>query len=810
MTPPMAGRSGKTRKRSKTPPDTLRPSAAVPDDASRFGEHLRRLALGLTAALVVARAYWPSEGTTEIETGAQLSWTFALLAVAALAVVGAMMERTLRFRFVWADLAILALIASVGVSASGALDRRVAINLAWQWVGVGFVYVLFRSLPRTRDESRSLAGVLAATAAAVSAYALYQVGVELPAFRAQFEQNPARMLAMLGINAAPGSPEYEQFVNRVLFSREPYATFALANSLAGYIVGPLVLGIGLLMVGIGNRGRQGDSPSTQRPPLLSLLMAALPVLAILVVLLLTKSRSAFAGLVVGVAILAVWMAPRLGRRTVIGGTLGLIVVGILASVGLWQLGLLDWEVITQSTLSLRYRVEYWIGTWRVLTDGNTWLTGLGPGNFRPEYRVHKLVEASEDIVDPHNLILEVWATAGLFAVICLGLGLALVLWNLFGPARSESPAKLPSKDPVGSEPNPVGLQGPRSILLWAGLGGWIGVLLLGDLVIFSDDNEGLIRWLILGFGWGLAVALAGPLWSRVSIPPVAFAAAILATVVNLLAAGGIGYAPIASMLWGLAALGLNLREDRPAGRLRELPGLFFPFTAAAVLAAILGTFYGTVSPYWRSQTLMNQADALLAQRPTAPRQEDLDQVGDLLDRAIAADLYASRPYLALAELELIAWLGRGAPPEDAVWNRIERLLEAARTPPRDPRSLDARMARINSARRILQARPDLPLAARDRLRAIIADASYTIATDLSPTRPIDRARAAEALAAVGQFDRAVDQAEIALDLDARVPHLDKKLPEATRERLIASIPSWRSPEDAESPEPLDESGGSAP
>jgi hypothetical protein len=320
----------------------------------------------------------------------------------------------------------------------------------------------------------------------------------------------------------------------------------------------------------------------------------------------------------------------------------------------------------------------------------------------------------------------------------------------------------------------------------------------------------LIRWLILGLGWGLAVALAGPLWSRVSLPSVAFGAAILATVVNLLAAGGIGYAPVASMLWGLSALGLNLRDDRPSGRLREVPGLFFPFTAAAVLAAILGTFYGTVSPYWRSQTLMNRADTLLAQRPTAPRQEDLDQVGDLLDRAIAADLYATRPYLALAELELVAWLSRGAPPEDAVWNRIERLLEAARTPPRDPRSLEVRMARISSARRILQARPDLPPAARDRLRAIIADASYTVATELAPTRPIEHARAAEALAAVGQFDRAVGQAELALDLDARVPHLDKKLPEATRERLLASIPSWQSPEATEPTTTEDDAPRSAP
>jgi hypothetical protein len=46
---------------------------------------LRRLALGLTAALIVARAYWPSEGVREAETSAGLGWVLAVLLTAALA-----------------------------------------------------------------------------------------------------------------------------------------------------------------------------------------------------------------------------------------------------------------------------------------------------------------------------------------------------------------------------------------------------------------------------------------------------------------------------------------------------------------------------------------------------------------------------------------------------------------------------------------------------------------------------------------------------------------------------------------------------
>ena len=42
-------------------------------------------------------------------------------------------------------------------------------------------------------------------------------------------------------------------------------------------------------------------------------------------------------------------------------------------------------------------------------------SGVGPANFAMPYLRHKLPQASEEIQDPHNMILEVWATAGIFA-----------------------------------------------------------------------------------------------------------------------------------------------------------------------------------------------------------------------------------------------------------------------------------------------------------------------------------------------------------------------------------------------------------
>ena len=107
-------------------------------------------------------------------------------------------------------------------------------------------------------------------------------------------------------------------------------------------------------------------------------------------------------------------------------------------------GRLDRAVLTQSSLSMRYRWEYWQGAWGVITEGAptlgqalsapTFWSGAGPGNFGVHYLRYKLPQSSEEIQDPHNLFLEVWATAGFWAVLALAAALALGLWNLLGPA----------------------------------------------------------------------------------------------------------------------------------------------------------------------------------------------------------------------------------------------------------------------------------------------------------------------------------------------------------------------------------------
>src|SRR5262249_31220239 len=159
--------------------------------------------------------------------------------------------------------------------------------------------------------------------------------------------------------------------------------------------------------------REGNGSRTA-----ALAMAAPLILIVLICLVLTKSRSAYLGLLAGLGVFA-WRSRRIvpARLLAFTATGGLVLITVLVSAGM-ATGRLDLEVLTQSGLSLRYRWEYWQGTAGVITEGAnslgaafaapTFWSGVGPANFRGPYLRYKLPESSEEILDPHNLFLEVW------------------------------------------------------------------------------------------------------------------------------------------------------------------------------------------------------------------------------------------------------------------------------------------------------------------------------------------------------------------------------------------------------------------
>lgn len=745
--------------------------------AAWLGERLRRVALGLTAALLTARAYWPSEVDPKAEGGAGLYWDLAVLLVVGLAVAAGLIGGVVRIRWSWTDIAVIALITLVGISAGQAYDRRLAINLAWDWGAVGLVYLLVRNLPRTRSESLVLAGALMTTAVSVAVFGLYHAGVEMPQTRAYYLAHRLEVLKQMGY--PPGSRAAIMFEDR-LNSTETMSTFALANSLAGFLVGPLVV---MVAVGWENLIRRDGRYSRWT----SLALAVVPVLAVLVCLILTKSRSSYIGFAIGLLALAWCERRRASKKTLLLTALGgLLVIGGLVAAGL-ATGKLDRQVLTESTKSLRYRSEYWVGAWRVITErSEVFWGGRGPGNFTAPYLRHKLPQSSEEIFDPHNLVLDVWATAGALAMAALVTGLGVAFWNLLRPAPAPSdPATEPPASKAWSALEWSDNPPLRSnwLLVCAG-GGWILASIVGTLNPFEGDLPN--RWLILGLAWIWVVLFGLQAWRRVPISAVGFGAGALAIAVNLLAAGGIGIAGVSLMLWSLIALGLNLRDDRGCSRLREPGGRTLGFGMALVWAALLGTFSGAILPFWRSEAAIAQADAALRANP--PKFEVAEAA---YREAYASDKYSARPWLGLAFEKYQEWESRGAKPEDMRWKTIPASMVEAVSPPRNPNSWTLHLERAKVTRQLLNQLGD-KLKAGDltTYRANIVEATRR-ASRLYPSNATLHAELALASAEIGMFGDAAKEAEEALRYDGLTPHADKKLAPALRKQIEAELPGWK-------------------
>ena len=126
----------------------------------------------------------------------------------------------------------------------------------------------------------------------------------------------------------------------------------------------------------------------------------------------------------------------------------------------------------------------------------------------------------------------------------------------------------------------------------------------------------------------------------------------------------------------MLAIGLNLRDDRPCGRLREYESRVPPFVLAVGWAALLGTFVGVVSPFWRSEAFIaepRRRSVIVPPTSIGPTRHT---------NAIAADRYFARPWRELAHLHLMVWQQSGGKVDDQdkrwSWKTIPFLYQMGR------------------------------------------------------------------------------------------------------------------------------------
>lgn len=575
----------------------------------------------------------------------------------------------------------LGLLATLGViilsAALAATYRHPAWLICWEWFVLLVAFWLVLQLARAPGDNRGLLAALLATGVTLSAYAVFQYTVEFPQaqsalvdrtrLRAELAREnvflDAEAVVVLPEDAAallcsappagfpaglawgplilakqPGAAEEDTRLARWqerIQAANVFATYAHPNSFAGFLalLFPAALGVASGAMLSRPRTPLRNTPSDQgresMAPQRTLTILAIGCAVLIgLALWLTHSRGAILGVLVAGVVLAgvlAWPTLRTHKLCVGAGVLAVAGLGLWA----WQSGWVG-TAFGKDTGSGARRLEYWANTWAMIAD-HPWL-GVGPGNFGRMYPRYMTPAAFEKLQDPHNFVLEMWATSGVFAALALLAALGALFWQVWvGAGRLESgmlsrhlasPA-APSETPAGprkqgtpstddDEPPPAFHPGLR----WEFYLGGVAGLLAGFVLRAGNLAPEFIPWEgVLAGGrsvvWFIAFAVLDNILWRGPTRALVLAAGILALLVNLLVSGGIALPSVALPLWVMAALSLsacgeqeklapNRGEGRWSGLVRFLP---LPVLAVVWLAYLLFTF----GPVTNAASAVNEA-----------------------------------------------------------------------------------------------------------------------------------------------------------------------------------------------------------
>ncbi len=749
----------KTKRKAAAPAASSRNLKA---DAAAAGDPFATLLHTLVSGLVVVRWLIPAESAAtgdtlwvvQLDLAAVILWAWAGL-------------RSGRFVVRWSlfDSALWTLVAAHGLSAAAVFvtggDRRTALNMAWEWVGLGITFFLVRQTIQTALDARRLASILVAIAVVLGGLGIWQHYVfyrlatreyteilnEMDALEKNPGANPKRLGELQLKLESQGIPTDEmgrkQYINRLQFSNEALGPFALANTFAGYLLVMLLLAAELFRTLVGPRAKS------------TIAAWAAAFLVLVYCLILTKSRTAWTGLLIagalwGVAVL-VRNRQRFSRRFFLWT--GLVIVGIGVLFGIAAVGKgFDAEVVSEAPKSLAYRFQYWHGAARTVAASP--ILGTGPGNFRQHYLRYKVRESSEEIADPHNWLLDLWASGGILAVAAFLACLVLAVVPLH---RRRPAAETSGAPPERLPPWTRDLAGPA-----------LGFLLAVIAPVAGANGNFDFTQLLLFAIWIVVFAVLRRGLGTTRLAPIAIGAAALGLMIHLSGAGGIEMPGMMQLLLVLAALAFAA-VDRPEDATVSLP-LVIGIAGVGVVLFVALFLTGTLPVLNRRAAVAQAEQALFLDGR-------FDEAKDDLLRAAFNDPLSPEPHAKLADAFFARW--KASPPGmtgDNFEKAREWLKEAQRQDPLNA-SLYRRLGEFWTAHFERT---------HDPVDATLAADAYAQAIDRYPTDVSLRSAAAQALADAGKAADAKAQAKQALELDEinhHWGHTDRYLPDATLARL---------------------------
>jgi hypothetical protein len=627
---------------------------------------LRRMTLVLVVALLVARPVVLGEDPgllSNMADPAGMVLTLLWMAAAVAWVGWRLWSGAKDQPFSLAEGVFLAVAILTFVAAEvAARYRHPARLIAWEWIGLLLTFVLIRAFASGQQERHGLFTALLATGVALGAQGIYQAAFELPTLRADFAEHPERLAQAMARQDVTLDPAALKALQQRIEDGHVFGPYAHPNSFASFLALLAPAAIGAFFI----TRRNGFGPWPQ-------ILAAGGALVVLAALWLTHSRGALLATALAGAVTAgiVW---RRFFRAHKAATLAAVVLLGGAGAVLYFTGALD-AALGKTPETAGARLAYWRTTGRMIAD-HPWL-GVGPGNFGQMYPRY-LTEADitgEVLQDPHNFALEIWASAGLFALIAL-----LVLLTLIGLRIADFGRRVSR----GESPPPRGGQSEISWVFY--IGGSLGLLLcfvlramdLPGEAILSEALTAVIRAVVWFVAFGLLERLSWTPAARVTVLTAGAAALLL----NLCVSGGIAFPSVAGMLW--AALALALADASPATATAPEGALQTQGTWAAryllmpVVLAVTGVYFLFVFvPVSNSATQVHEAlQAVRVHKQTIGRVRP-EKVLPPLEEATREDPGNAHTWVLLAKWYGQWWASSGTPTARDEF-KGNRALQAAR------------------------------------------------------------------------------------------------------------------------------------
>ncbi len=527
--------------------------------------------------------------------------------------------------------------------------------IAWEWLAMLVALFLVRQSTVTQEDQNSVLAVVLASAVTMAGFGLYQAYETLP--RTQREnptidamlQNPA--LAKSGVHfVSKDDPKAIAHFHRLQQSNI-MGTFAHPNTFAGYLVlvWPALVGAAIF-------GLRGSLNQLQKVLLVVFAVGGAAALWH------THSRGAFLaiGVIALVGLTIAFWRVLVAHKVISLVCLVLLVAGVL---GAYKSGIIN-TAFGKQEATAAVRAQYWEATSQMIRE-HPWF-GFGPGNFGRAYTRFMSESSGEEIIDPHNFVLEMWTTSGVLAVIALLTAIGAFLFYMIRGAWAAPATEAPPARPIaGAEDLPP----PRWTFYIGGIFGLLVSFVLRASNMHKDEvtYEAIIAGLesLLWFGsfalfeqirWtgrGKALVLTG---------------GIAALLINLLVSGGLGVPQLATLLWVMVALALNTFPTPGFRGLSSKPLMGYG-AAAGVVSVAFAYFIMVMLPVtttWQALNSNLEDKQLLAKLEAA----NIQDPGNAQLQSHLANIYALQWGSALQ----VPGSGRDA---NELWKKATEFMAAA-------------------------------------------------------------------------------------------------------------------------------------